>query len=179
MRSPSDPCGPNISSASDQQRRFWKELVTLRIHTYYLSEYYSKSEKIDRCINSFLAISSSGGIAGWVIWNEWGFVWAFIIAVSQLINAIKNYLPYKNRMKCTDKLMIALENLFYYAESKWFNVSQGLLSNADINKLTARIARAKNKYINSILGGGEGSLPRNDKLMSIAEDMARKYFAPI
>jgi len=158
-----------------QQRRFWNELVTLRKHVYYLNEYYDKSDKIDRYISCLLALSSSGSIAGWAIWNEFGLIWAFIIATSQVVNAIKHYFPYKTRMKHITKLMNALDRLYIYAEHKWHAVSQGMLSNDEINVLTTKFKKRKCKYIHEMLD--ECSLPTNNKIMAIAESMAHDYFS--
>ena len=56
-------------------------------------------------INIFLAVTSSGSIGGWVIWDKYSFLWAFIIAASQVINVVKQFLPYKTRVKTTGGIL--------------------------------------------------------------------------
>ncbi len=38
-------------------------------------------------------------IAAWEIWQEYQMVWAVIIALSQVITAIKPFLPFRQRLK--------------------------------------------------------------------------------
>ena len=71
--------------------------MQLRASVYYLQAYQIHSEKWDNRIQIFLAITSSSSIGGWVIWNEYGIIWGSLIAVSQVINAIKRFLPLKSK----------------------------------------------------------------------------------
>jgi hypothetical protein len=164
-----------MAGNSAQQRRFWNELTHLRVHAYYLNEYYEKSNKYDRIISSFLALASSSSIAGWVIWNQIGFIWAFIIAISQAIHAIKQYLPFKKRMASLSKLMDLMDRLYIFAESRWYEVSEGKLSDEEINKLITKIKMAKCRYTNKIMN--DCSLPTDKYLLTVAEQMTYDYFS--
>ena len=95
-----------MSDLDQYQRRYWKELFQLRVHVNYLELYMEHSELIDKSINIFLAVTSSTSICGWAIWNKYSFVWAVIIAASQLINAVKQFLPYRTRLKATSTLSV-------------------------------------------------------------------------
>lgn len=72
-----------------QQERYWRELDQLKVHIQYLDIYLEKTFVRDRNINIFLAIMSSASIGGWVVWQHYAFVWALLIAISQVINAVK------------------------------------------------------------------------------------------
>lgn len=74
------------------QKKYWNELSQLKFELYYLGEYIAHSEKCDNSINIITAITSSSSIAAWALWDSWKFVWSFIIALSQVINAVKIHL---------------------------------------------------------------------------------------
>ena len=77
----------------------WKQLFRVNVRSVYLEKLLKHNETTDRYINIFLAIASSTSIAGWALWNKYIYVWTAIIALSQVINAILPYLPYKERIK--------------------------------------------------------------------------------
>ena len=109
------------------QSLYWDTLVQLRANVYYLQAYQIHLEKWDNRIQIFLAITSSSSIGGWVIWNEYGIIWGALIAASQVINAIKRFLPFQKRAKQTGSLNTEVEKLALDAESQWFSVFEGNL----------------------------------------------------
>ena len=83
------------------QNRFWNQLKELKVHVFYLQNYAVSSGRYDQSINIFLAIASSSSIAAWALWKEYQFVWACIIAIAQVITAVKPLLPYKGSVNTT------------------------------------------------------------------------------
>lgn len=156
------------------QERFWRELDQLRVHAYYADFYYEKTVAIDRAINMLLAIASSGSIAGWAVWKDHQMVWAVIIAGSQVINAIKGYLPYTKRMKALSSLASDLESLFLSMEGHWFNVSEGRLNEEEIHKLHMKLKEQRRLIVQKNLGSLE--LPHNQALMNKAVENGKTYF---
>jgi hypothetical protein len=77
-----------------------------------LESYLEKTLNYDRWLNMFLAVMANGSIASWVVWKEYSFIWGLLIALSQLINAIKVYLPYQKRLKNLESITKELETLF-------------------------------------------------------------------
>ena len=75
----------------DVQKMYWDDLVQLRFQLLYIETYSDASYKKDNAINIILAIASSSSIGAWVIWKEAAIVWGAIIAISQVINAVKDY----------------------------------------------------------------------------------------
>lgn len=155
------------------QQRFWKELDQLKVHVFYLELYLDKTENHDRIINMFLAIASSSSIAGWVIWQPFSFIWAAIIASSHVLNSIKQYLPYTKRLKALQSLSNELEALFIQMESDWYKVSEGELTEKEINSLQMKykekIRQATQKHL------GTSSLPKNKKLLDESKTSAKAY----
>src|SRR3989442_4975515 len=121
------------------QEQYWKELYELEVHANYIELYHQKSERWDNAINTFSAITSSSSIAGWVIWQQYSFVWGGIIALSQVISAIKMFLPYKARVNSLPRLLHELEEIFIDAERDWYKVSEGHLTEEQIHKLLFQV----------------------------------------
>jgi len=122
----------------------------------------------------FLAITSSGSIAGWVIWRDLSFIWGAAIALSQVINAIKIYLPYSKRLKSLQGITNDLESLFLSMENGWFNVSEGKLTDEETHKLHMRYKEKRRQIIQKHLGAAP--LPDNNKMMEEAKKNAASYF---
>ena len=124
-----------MNSPTPYQLRYWKELYQLRVHVNYLELYMEHSEYLDKSTNIFLAVTSNSSICGWAIWHNYSFIWEIIIAGSQLINAIKQFLPFKLRLKSIGSILKELEELMTFTEMKWFDVAEGNLTDEEINKL--------------------------------------------
>lgn len=156
------------------QSRYWAEMYQLKVHLNYMESLLEKDEKCDRYIKIFMAIASSGSIAGWVIWKDLSFLWGLVIAISQVLNAILPFLPYKERIKCYRLFLNDLEEIFIYAELKWFDISSGKLSEEEIHKLWIEIKSKKHK---SLVKNNIVIIPDNSDLSEKAEDNAIQYFS--
>jgi len=129
------------------QEQYWKELYQLKTHIAFIELQLEKAESIDRSMKMTLAIASSSSIGAWVIWNHLSWVWAGIIAFSQVISAVNPYLPYKSRIKSYTSLLHELEELMIQAEFKWHAISEGELTPTEINKARFEIRSAKQKSL--------------------------------
>lgn len=156
------------------QLRYWKELYQIKVHSNYLELYLQDSEMKDRWVNIFLAITSSGSIAGWAIWQHAAMFWAIIIAASQVVNVIKNFLPYKARMKSLAGVIHEFEDIVLFAENSWFGVSEGKLTEEEIHKLQFDVRAQKTKALKKHLGSN--TLPEKSRLLKKALRSADTYF---
>ena len=155
------------------QERYWKELYQLRVHVNYTEIYLGKSEITDRNLNIFLAATSSSSICGWAVWQEYSFIWALIIASSQFLNAIKTFLPFKRRKKSLSGLLHELEELLIFAEMRWYDVSEGKLTEEEIHKLQFQIRSRKTKSLKKYFPNQ--TLPEKMEYFDIAEQRAQTY----
>ena len=158
---------------SPSQNRYWTELYELKVHVNYLDIYVAKSETKNRTIDIFLAITSNSSICGWAIWNEYGFLWGIIIAASQLLNAVKQFLPYRTRLKNTNGALRELEELLVSMEMKWFDVAEGNLLEEDINKLQFEIRKKKMQILQKHFS--TSMLPENKGYSKEADQRAQIY----
>lgn len=156
------------------QKKYWQELYDLKAHSNYVGVYRHKTEVIDRGTKMFLAIASSASIGAWVIWQKYSFVWASIIALSQVVNALKPFLPYKSRLKALNGLSHDLEELCIQVEMRWYDVSGGHITAEEINKLQYDFRLKKLKAYKKHLG--DFVLPHNPAYLKTAEDRASQHF---
>ncbi|MGH8057126.1 MAG: hypothetical protein ACREOH_07790 [Candidatus Entotheonellia bacterium] len=163
-----------MSDIHQYQQRFWQELVQLRVHIYYLQQCHLGAERWQTRLDMSLAVTSNGSIATWAIWGKWPMLWAIIIGLSQLLNALRPYLPYQRRIKAIATLNRELDELSLHAEHKWYAVAEGQLTNEQIHNETIELKRRKSKAEDTYLGSSP--LPENDKLLREAESQAKTYF---
>lgn len=163
-----------MSEQNCYQERFWKEMVQIKFKLNYIDGYFNESEKVDRYMNIFLAITTNGSICSWAIWNKMQILWGAIIAISQFVNAIKSYLPYATRKKYLFQMSKDVQSLFLFAEKKWYEVAEGLLTENEIHNLTIDL---REKFMaldnkNSV----EFSLPEKQNILNKATQDTKTYF---
>ncbi len=153
---------------------FWAITTEFKTHCYYIHEYLVSSEKCERRINIFLAITSCSSIAGWAIWSDFSVVWASIIAISQVITAIRPYLPFNARIKPLRELSYSFEDLFLEYENLCYKISKGELTEDEIHEHRMDLSKRKNDSWRKIIG--DLTLPHKDSLHELSKQLAKTYF---
>jgi hypothetical protein len=156
------------------QEHYWKEFYRLKAHVGFLELLLGETEKIDRHIKIFLAVTSSASIGGWVVWKEQALLWSILIAGSQVLNAIRQYLPYKERLKALSGLLNEFDELLVGVESKWLDIAAGELTEAEIRKALFDFRTRKMKAIKKHFP--DNTIPENEELFKKAENKAMLYF---
>jgi hypothetical protein len=159
---------------SREQQIYWQEFVQLKADTCYVRDYRNALGKWVTGVSAVRAIASSGGIAAWVIWKQYAYLWAFIIAVSQVVDALKNVFPFYKRRGALSRWSRTLNRLFVEAQRDWDDIASGKPTNAQISKLSYQLRlkkeRAEEKYI------PHGLALRKD-LFEKAQSEASQFFA--
>ena len=156
------------------QEHYWKEFYRLKVHINYVERMLSKTENQDRAIKIFSAITSSTSIGAWVIWKEYALLWGAIIAVSQVLGAIRQYLPYKDRLRCYAALLIELEEIQLTVESRWIEISKGECTEAAIRKSLSDLRLKRHLAFKKHLP--TSTVPEDGPLFEDAEKRAQAYF---
>lgn len=169
-----DTAEPLYTEPSQQQSLFWNEMVQLKAHIFYLGYHRRRSDQVDFWIKCVTAVTSSASIAGWAIWQSYGFAWGLLIAVSQVINVTKQYLPYEARRKACNDTCNDLENLFIQSESDWYYVAEGTLTNEEIHKKLIALKKRKSQIVKKCMA--VLVLPRKQKYMQLAKVDSTDYF---
>jgi len=155
------------------QEQYWKELHQLKAHICFIELLLEKAEKIDRFIKGIIAVSSSTSIGAWAIWNQYSWLWAGIIAFSQIVSAVNPFLPYSSRIKEYTALLNEFEEIMIQAEFKWHPIAEGQFTANKINKARFEIKVAKQKSLKKNI---PTTIPIDNKLQEKAEKAAIRHF---
>lgn len=149
-------------------------MVQIKAWVFYLDIYAESSYKWERRIDIFSAIASSGSIAAWTLWEDFSYVWAFIIAVSQVLTAIRSFLPYSRRLKFLVPFIESLKLLYNKIEYNWLKVASGDLTEEEINELLYNFKEEFTNIENKNLK--EVTLVECRKFQEIADNKTNLYF---
>lgn len=112
--------------------RIWATLCNYQYKGFVTELLYCKYQKYERNINVFLAVMSSGSIATWAIWKKLDLLWASLIALSQLITAIRPYFQYHKYVKELGSKSLKSEYLNIEFERLWDYCQRDKISEEEI-----------------------------------------------
>ena len=55
---------------TEAQGRYWKVMVHLQVHIYYLAAYLLRFQRVERRIAKFLAVEARASIGVWAVWQK-------------------------------------------------------------------------------------------------------------
>ena len=157
-----------------EQSLYWTELFHLKVGHRYTECYLAHAEKWERWINMTSALCASSSIGAWVIWKDAAFLWALIIAASQVLQAVKPFLPFQERIKRLAGLRNSYAELFVYADSRWPSIAAGELTIKELAKLRNEIRTRQLQYDQKAFP--TSALPENVAFLEEATQYAEKYF---
>jgi hypothetical protein len=157
-----------------QQQLYWNQLIELKVAAAYIRRYRDDLGTWVTALGTLKAIASSGGIAAWVIWKEYAFVWAAIIALSQLADALKDVFPFAKKHKAASEHTITLASIFIDAQLEWESVFSGRYSNEQIANRRHKLMKLQHDAESRNFPNG---LPIKTALFEAAEKEAKDYFA--
>lgn len=108
--------------------KIWATFCNMKYKGFLFGLLVSRYQKLDRNINIFLALASSGSIAAWAVWQDYPIVWSSIIAFSQVITTIKPYFPYSKVIKELNSRCYKVDLLNIEYERFWNKISRGVLT---------------------------------------------------
>lgn len=108
---------------SNVKEQLKKEIFDCRFHADLMSLKVKSYRNYDTILNVFLTITSSGSITSWAIWKEYAFLWGGLIALSQLINAIKPLFPFHKHVHTLNHRCYKQELLFIELIEIWQNLN--------------------------------------------------------
>jgi hypothetical protein len=154
-------------------RYLWDTFATVKRDQLYLSRKMESLDRIERALNMTSAIASSAAIAGWAIWQHAAFVWACVIAASQLYQAVRPFLPFGSQLRALHNLYPEIEGLAMFAERNWIRVAQGQLTEEEMIDCATQIKEKKiaatQKHLKGIL------VPERKKFVHLANGQAVSY----
>jgi len=114
--------------------KIWAMFCNMKFKGFIFGLLVMKYQKLDRNVNIFLALASSGSIAAWAVWKDYPFLWSSIIAFSQVIMAIKPFFPYHKVTKELNSRCLKMELLNIEYERLWNKIQRGKLTDDNIEQ---------------------------------------------
>jgi len=151
---------------------YWKEMEQLKAASVCIRLCRNRFAKQVRAVDLVKSIGSAGGIAGWVIWKEYPFLWSGIIAAAQFLDATKHVFPFSKQHKAASDLTVALELLFIDAQYEWEKIYAGQVPEEAI--MSARRKMQKLRLEAERKHFPEGFEPP-PKLIALAADETQTY----
>ena len=167
------PTGATGSGGHREQEFYWGQLVELKALSFVVRRYRDDQAWWVRCIGIIKALATSGTIAGWAIWKDYAFVWGIILALSQLLDALKDFIPQAKHLQNASELLAVVEAMFIDARFEWNAIYNGLVPAPEImakwQKLAKMQLEAERKYFPDGI-----SLPKNEEALALQD--AKAYF---
>jgi hypothetical protein len=120
---------------------YWAQLRQTKARAIYVRLYRNYLAKRTRAIELVKAISSSGAIAGWVVWKDWPLFWSAIIAAAQLLDALKGVFPFAKLHRAASDLTVAMETIWIDADAEWTDIYAGRLTDQDVSKRLQKLRK--------------------------------------
>jgi hypothetical protein len=158
------------------QQQYWNEMVNLKSSASYSRLFRDRQGRWVTALSALKAIASSGAIAGWVIWKQWAFCWAAVIAVAQVADALKDVFPFTQRHKAASELVLTLDRLLIDVQFEWESIFQARYSEDEISERIHQLRKLQLEAVNRYFPHG---LDQNKKLLAIARNSAALYFESI
>ncbi|AKC71216.1 hypothetical protein [Pandoraea oxalativorans] len=155
------------------QQRFWRALYELIVHGYFLDAYCQESIVKERRTNVVLAVASSASLGIWAIFKQFPLIWSGIIVATQIVSATSKFLPFSARVKSASACAHEYKSIQNWAERKWCEIADGLLTDVEISKARADLQERVSKALKAHFP--HGGLPDNPQLLQKGEERAFQY----
>jgi hypothetical protein len=107
------------------------------------------------------------------IWHEYAFVWGAIIALSQVLDALKDVFPVTKRHKAASEHVNQLESLFIDAQLEWEDIFNGHYPDDEIASRRHKLMKLQHDAEAKNFPDG---LPERKSDFAAAEAEAKLYF---
>ena len=149
-------------------------MIELKVAGAYIRRYRDDLGTWVTGLGTLKAIASSGGIAAWVVWKEYAFVWAAIIATSQLADALKDVFPFTKAHKAASEHTVILGSMFIDAQLEWENIFSGRYTDEEIMNRRHKLMKLQHDAEQKSFPDGLASKPA---IFAEAQAEAKGYFA--
>jgi len=156
-----------------QQSLYWTQMVELKVAALYIKHYRDYLAGWVTGIATVRAVASSSSIAAWALWKNYALVWGSIIAISQVLDAIKDVFPIAKRHKAASEHALVLDSLFIDTQLEWEGVFSGRYSD---DQIVSRLHKLRKLQHDAERLTFKEGLPRKNSLFKQSEDEAKTFF---
>ena len=125
------------------RERYWSLFNQEKHKYFYFESYKVRCDKIDRKLKIFLAFASCGSIAAWGLWKEFPALWAIVLATSQILSVMQDYLPFSQEATSLNFFLPELNAVLIEIEHGWNGIDR--MSEVEISeKIVQSVNPGKN-----------------------------------
>jgi hypothetical protein len=174
------PGQPAMAAADNRLVRttqfYWKEMIELKAECLYHRLYRDDQAKWDTRFSFVKAIATSSTIAGWVIWQQYAIIWGTIIALSQLMDALKDVFPHAKSRKASADLANTLDVVFIDARIEFGKILFGSMTQEDADTSLRKLQKLRHDA--ELKCFPEGVI-KNSALQDKAAQQAKLFFTQV
>ena len=148
-------------------------MVELKVASAYNRRYRDYLGRWVTSIGTIRAIASSGSIAAWALWKDYAFVWASIIAVSQVLDALKEVFPVTKRHKAASEHANSLGTILIDAQLEWEKIFMGIYTEVETVNLRHKLMKLQHDAERTNFPDG---LSERASDFALAQQEAMAYF---
>lgn len=137
----------------------WKSILDADMNTRYWRYLTQRYVNWDRNIKIFLAVTSSGTVASWAIWNQIPYLWQILSGISALVAIISPIMNYQRVIDSTSDLSGKWWELMRQYETFWRRVESGK-TNKTVEKEFTSVKAKEDDLVKK-----EAKLPQDMKLL--------------
>jgi hypothetical protein len=126
--------------------QIWTSLVNSKYKEIYIGHKIIELKKLERNINIFLILATSGTIASWVMWDNLKWLWALIIVAAQIVSIIKPYFPFSDNVKELKKFNFLYKKLNLKYEKLWSKIDSGIVTEEESNEHYYQLREEENEF---------------------------------
>ena len=135
----------------------WQHLLDADFNSRYWRCIVERYKRRDKTAQIFLAVTTSGTVAGWALWNELPAAWQTLSAASSLVAVALPILSYPSKVEVAADLFGRWTELCSEYERLWVSAQDGTREISD-DQMSA-LARRENSNLSQ-----EASFPLDRKL---------------
>ena len=168
-----------IGTLQEKRRQadlYWRQIEQLKGAAICIRLYRNQLARRVKAVDIIKAVASSGAIAGWFAFDAYKLLWGCVIAASQLLDVLKDVLPFAKLHKQAANLTVALELLLIDAEDEWEKIHIGQIPENTIIEKRTRLRKLQLEAEKDHFPEG---LELDPKIVALATEEARSYFVEI
>lgn len=168
----------NRNEGAVMRDKFWALYTELKHKQLYYSFYQQSSKFLNGIISGICLVASCGSIAAWEFWDKHPAIWAAIIAIAQLIQAIKPLLPFSQQIVALKFLNPELSKLMIEIDRSWDDVNRMVTNAADEYEYISNLVMKFDSSFDSLTSQfiGDTYFPKRKRCEKKAEAECRTFF---
>ncbi len=157
------------------REQYWAFYCSIKYKSFYYEYFQLLFNKINWGITALCTLTTLSCVAAWDIWQKFPGLWAVLIGISQVVQALFPRLPYNDLLVSTKFAISAIDNLLLDIEEDWIFIDVHELSDEDIAKRLTGHKRQYSKLVEQFFAGTY--LPELKYCTKKAEQSCKNFFS--